>query len=426
MFNYSDVIEDHLIERLLKSNDEHIPIIITSGDCACEDLEKYVKDLGGIIRHRLHIINAIAAYIPPTNVKSLSNESFVSKVHLDDIVMKLMDKASITVAADFANEYGFTGKGVGVAIIDTGVYPHRDLTTPSNRIVKFVDFINKKTSPYDDDGHGTHVAGIVAGNGFSSNGKYMGIAPDANIVAIKVLDENGGGNVSDVIAGIQWAIENKSRYNIKILTLSLGIKAKSSYKDDPLCKAVAQASKRGITVVVAAGNSGPDASTISSPGISPDVISVGACNDREVSNPKDCPVADFSSRGPTIDNINKPDILAPGVNIKSLNNKNNDYASLSGTSMAAPIVAGCAALLYEENPNFTHDKIKERIKEASTDLGSDTNTQGAGLLDLKKLINGSKVPKEGRDNKNHETTNSSPGYNNFLLIAIIVLLILRM
>ena len=423
MFNYSNIVENRVFEMMSKSNDEFIPVIITGNDCEYSSLEGCIKDLGGIVKHRLHIINAVAVHLPSNNIRSLSQREQISRVHLDDIVMKMMDKASTTVASHYANSHGLTGKDIGVAVIDTGVHPHADLTSPKNRIVKFLDLVNKKSSPYDDDGHGTHVAGIIAGNGFSSRGKYTGIAPDAKIIAIKSLDENGGGNVSDVIAGIQWAIENKDPYNIKVITLSLGIKTKASYRDDPLCQAVTQAKNKNITVVVAAGNSGPNPSTISSPAISPHAISVGACDDRKASNPQDCSIANFSSRGPTVDKISKPDVLAPGVGIQSLSNEDG-YTSLTGTSMAAPIVAGCIALLYEENPNLTYQEIQRKISQGSIDLGEEANSQGAGLLDFKKIFDIPPPSQKDHDDKKQDGKGLSPSQGNWLIVIIILLLIL--
>lgn len=428
VFNYSSVVEDSVIENLLKSNGEDIPVIITGEECNCSDLEKCVKELGGKIKYRLHIINAVAAYIPPIGVRSLSREKNISKLHYDDIVMKLMDRASVTVASDYANEQGLTGKNVAVAVVDTGVYPHSDLTRPNNRIIGFVDFVDKKTSPYDDDGHGTHVAGIIAGNGFASNGKYMGIAPDANIVGVKVLNKDGGGNISDVVAGIQWVIENKERYNIKVMTLSLGTKAKTSYKDDPLCKAVDRAVEHGITVVAAAGNSGPNAATINSPGISPNIISVGACNDRKATDPNNCTIADFSSRGPTIDGFHKPDILAPGVDIQSLNNKDHGYHSLSGTSMATPIVAGCAALLYENNPSLTPAETKRLITENAVSLGQHKDAEGAGLLNIKKIMSTinptPQPPRENPRSRPNHGGNIFSFFDGWFFVILIVILVL--
>ncbi|MCC5909426.1 MAG: S8 family peptidase [Clostridiaceae bacterium] len=428
MFGYRNIVEDLVIEKLMESTDEHIPVILKADNCGCEDVEACVERMGGTIKHRLHIIDAVAAYLPPISVRSMAGERAISKIHFDDIVNKLMDIASVTVASDYANESGLTGKDVTVAVVDTGVYPHSDLTNPTNRIIGFRDFINNKTSPYDDDGHGTHVAGAVAGNGFASTGKYMGVAPDANIVGVKVLNEDGGGSISDVIAGIQWVIENKSRYNIKVMTLSLGTKAKKSYRDDPLCHAVDKASEHGITVVAAAGNSGPEESTINSPAISPNVLAVGACNDRNASSPRDCTMADFSSRGPTPDGLSKPDILAPGVNINSLSNKDNGYRALSGTSMATPIVAGCAALLYENNPRITTKEVKDLMMSNSVNLGYGPDAQGKGLVDLKKIL-GTINPGPERPERNPQENPKKNGglssiFGSWFFVILIVLLLL--
>ena len=235
MFEYED-IEDLVMEHLLNTDEEEVPVIIYGKDCTCDDLEKHVSKIGGRIKHILPIINAVAVYMPTSNVKSMAMEDMTKKIYLDDYVYKLMDITSITVGSDFANEYGLTGENVSVAILDTGIFPHEDLTTPYNRIIGFKDFIGQKDQPYDDDGHGTHVSGIIAGNGFSSRGKYMGIAPDANIIGVKVLKDDGSGNISDVIAGIQWVVDNKEKYNIKVLTLSLGTKPKNKYENDPSVK----------------------------------------------------------------------------------------------------------------------------------------------------------------------------------------------
>lgn len=428
-------MEDLVIERLLSSDEEEIPVIISGKDCSCEDLEEYIRQVGGKTKHILPIINAVAVYMPPTNIKSMAMEKFTEKIYLDDYVYKLMDICPITVASDFANEYGLTGKNVSVAVLDTGVFPHEDLATPYNRIVAFKDFIGGKTRPYDDDGHGSHVAGIIAGNGFSSKGKYMGIAPDAKIVGVKVLKGDGAGNISDVIAGIQWIVDNRERYNIKVATLSLGTRATSSCSDDPLCKAVNAAVASGITVVVAAGNSGPNPSTITSPAISPHVITVGACNDRNAISHKDISLADFSSIGPTIEGLDKPDILAPGVRITSLANKSLEYDTLSGTSMAAPVVAGCAALLYEKNPQATPGQIKDLIKSKATNLGLNSNRQGSGLLDIKRIVESYEgdfeegTEKPGRDKPTGPSANNNAlagliSDKTFLIIILVIIILL--
>jgi len=431
VFGYRGIVEDLVVEMLLSDNENNIPIIISGRDCNCDDLETFITQMGGTVKYKLPIINSVAAYMPSIGVRSMAMERVTEKIYLDDYAYKLMDIAPVTVGSDFANEYGLTGKNISVAILDTGVFPHGDLTTPHNRIIAFKDFVGQKSQPYDDDGHGTHVAGIVAGNGFSSKGKYMGIAPDANIVGVKVLGGDGGGSISDVIAGIQWTIDNKDKYNTKVMTLSLGTKPKDNYADDPLCKAVNVAMDSGILVVVAAGNGGPNPSTITSPAISPNVLTVGACDDRKTSASKDISIPDFSSRGPTSDGLRKPDILAPGVGINSLSNKPSEYHALSGTSMATPIVAGCGALLYESNPNITAYQVKDIITSNARNLGLGQDSQGSGLLDIRAIINKMEPnikpsPPKDKPNSSYGGNRRGPFLSNniFLIILIVIILLI--
>lgn len=230
-----------------------------------------------------------------------------------------MDIASEqTGAAKVREQLGLTGKGVTMAIIDTGIYPHEDLTSPANRIIAFQDFINGESDPYDDNGHGTHCAGDAAGNGSASNGKYTGPAPEASIIGIKVLDEQGSGRLSTIIEGLEWCIDHKEAHNIQIISLSLGAPAYESFRDDPLSLAAQAAWHEGIVVVAAAGNSGPSPATISTPAIDPFIITVGSTDDQNTLERADDVIAEYSSRGPTIDTLVKPDVYAPGTNIISL------------------------------------------------------------------------------------------------------------
>ncbi|MBI3927565.1 MAG: S8 family peptidase [Armatimonadetes bacterium] len=209
----------------------------------------------------------------------------------------------------------FQGEGVTIAVIDTGLYPHPDFVTPVNRVVAFVDFVEGRTIPYDDNGHGTHVAGDAAGSGLLSGGLYRGAASKANLVGIKVLGADGSGTTSDIIKGIQFAIEHKDDLNIRVINLSLGHKAKKKYEDDPVDQAVKAAHDAGIVVMAAAGNDGPDRKTICAPGDSPFVVTVGAADDSNTADRADDFVAEFSSRGPTLYGASKPDLVAPGVSI---------------------------------------------------------------------------------------------------------------
>jgi serine protease AprX len=329
----------------------------------------------------------------------LTHCKHVKRVHFDREVKALLNVATPSVRADVLQQNGLTGRGITIAVIDTGVYPHPDLTARRNRIVAFRDFINNRTAPYDDNGHGTHCAGDAAGDGYSSNGQYRGPAPDANVVGVKVLDRGGSGSLSTIIAGIEWCINNRARYGINVLSMSLGAPASQPAASDPLVRVTEVAWNQGLVVCVAAGNEGPDPGTISSPGISPRVITVGAVNDLNSPSRTDDQIAPFSSRGPTIDGLVKPDLLCPGVNIISLRAPNSyldtsyksnrigsSYFTESGTSMATPICAGIVAQLLQRNPALTPDQVKERLLNSTDSLGLPANVQGHGYLNASKLL----------------------------------------
>ncbi|MCL1936409.1 MAG: S8 family peptidase [Defluviitaleaceae bacterium] len=292
-----------------------------------------------------------------------------------------------------AFQKGLTGENVGIAFLDTGVSPVNDLIKPKNRIIGFVDFILNKKKAYDDNGHGTHVVGIASGNGFMSNGKYMGIAPKSNIISVKVLDKNGEGNSAIFLAGLQWIYNNAKRYNIRIVNLSVG--SPHITRDDLVVKAVEFLWDSGLVVVAAAGNNGPKSGTITSPGISKKIITVGASDDNNEAKIWGSNLVHFSGRGPTLECVIKPDLLAPGFNIISLlglnlqrdNVVDKNYLMLSGTSMATPMVSGAIALLLEKYPSLDSNQVKKIIKNSCNSLGFPKNHEGFGLLDISKLIN---------------------------------------
>jgi subtilisin family serine protease len=211
----------------------------------------------------------------------------------------------------------YTGKDLSIAIIDSGIHPHHDFINPTNRIVDFVDFVNGKTEPYDDRGHGTHVAGDAAGNGLLSDGLYKAPASEANLIGLKVLSGEGKGKSSDVIKAIQWCIENKEKHNIKVINMSLGFTAQVDYDDDPINIAIRKAREEGIVVVASAGNRGPNPGTITTPGDCWSTISVGAADDRNTLDKSDDIMTNFSSRGPAAGGVMKPDLVAPGEGIIS-------------------------------------------------------------------------------------------------------------
>jgi serine protease AprX len=383
-------IDPALVPKIRTNKNEKIPVILYYKGHSLSHMEKCICRHPDVrIKRHLPIINAIALEAPAGLVEELAVLEEVEYVTDDTKVFIHMDVARETIKEAHPEPVKYTGKGVGVAVIDTGVTLHPDLWKPVGRITAFRDYVNEKREPYDDNGHGTHVTGCIAGNGFGSEGKYSGIAPEANIIAIKTLNAEGSGDTSDVIAGIQWVLDNRERYNIKVLNLSLGSKPKSlSYS--PIDKAVAAAWEKGMTVICAAGNEGPSRHTISSPGICPEVITVGALDDRGTTSTKDDTIANFSSRGPTRRMVAKPDIVAPGVDIVSLavpaDNNETLYKSLSGTSMATPIVSGCAALIHEMFPGYTNEQVKELMLSTAKDLNFPAYAQGKGLIDLAEIV----------------------------------------
>ena len=298
---------------------------------------------------------------------------------------------------------GVTGAGIGVAVIDSGITPHAAL---KGKIVANVSMLADDPSTDDKYGHGTHVAGIIAGGRTSTTSLYpSGVAPGVQLINVRVLGENGSGFTSDVIAGIDWTIANRSRYNIRIINLSLGHPVMEPAATDPLTEAVRRAVTAGIVVVAAAGNAGEDEAGvpilggITSPGNSPYAITVGAIDTRGTVSRTDDSVAPYSSRGPTkYDHAVKPDLVAPGARVVSLEAAgsylpstypllhragvgNNAYMHLSGTSMATPIVTAAAALLLQGTPGMTTAHVKMALQSGANPI-EDAGLMGAGAGSL--------------------------------------------
>ena len=262
------------------------------------------------------------------------------------------------------HQQNIIGTNIGIAILDTGAYPHQDLM----HLCAFKDYIHHRSEFYDDSGHGTHVAGII-------NSKKCGIAPGANLFILKVLDQKGQGKTSNVLRAIDWVIEHKEQYNIRIINISIGTIAKNTTYQHPLVYAVERAWDQGIIVICAAGNLGPNPYTVTSPGTSPKVITVGTCDDLHQKDKKP-----YSGNGPTITCIKKPDIVAPGSQITSCANRRVGYTTKSGTSMATPFVSGCLALLLQMKPRLTPKEVKILLYETAIDLGLSQQHQGWGLI----------------------------------------------
>jgi len=379
-----------------------------------------IRQLGGTPGRQLPILNAVVADVPNVSLSLLAGSPLVLKLALDRAVRGANQRTSATVGATAVRQdLGYDGSGVGVAVIDSGIAGwHDDLTRPgvpgSQRVDQFVDFVGGRTLAYDDYGHGSHVAGIIAGNGFDSDGARAGIAPGASLLVLKVLDSSGSGRISDVIAAIDYVVGHRSLFNTRIINLSLGAGVFESYNSDFLTLAAKRAVDQGIVVVASAGNAGMNANErsvyggISAPGNAPWVITVGASSTQGTNLRDDDIIASFSSRGPTaIDRRAKPDLVAPGVGTESLSAPGSalyssraqyllngtlplsymPYLSLSGTSQAAPVVTGTVALMLQANPTLTPNAVKAILQYTAQEYaGYDSLTQGAGFLDARGAV----------------------------------------
>lgn len=371
-----------------------LPVIIgTEGDCA--QVHGALKEHGCKVSHGLKDLPFICTRAHARALQALCECDGVTRIWPDMEVRALLDTA-VPAAGAVRAVSRYSGRGVTVAVLDTGIYPHPDLR---DRITAFHDVIAGRTAPYDDNGHGTHVAGCAAGDGGSSEGRYRGPAPGASLVGVKVLNKVGSGSMSGLLAGIDWVIQNRDRHGIDIMNMSLGASAQAGCANDPLCQAVGRAWQAGIVAVVAAGNEGPGFRTVATPGINPQVITVGAMDDRNTPDRADDLLAGFSSRGPTPDGQTKPDILAPGVQITAARSPGSYidkqspgarvgqwYLTLSGTSMATPVVAGLCALLLEAEPALSPDEVKGRLKATAQDRGLQPDEQGAGYVDADRAL----------------------------------------
>lgn len=271
----------------------------------------------------------------------------------------------------------YTGKGIGVCILDTGIYEHIDFT---GRIWAFYDFLAFKRRPYDDNGHGTHVAGLVAGDGTASMGKYRGAAPGCGIISLKVLDRYGTGSQDDVLRALRWIRENRQQYRIRVVNISVGTTCNSKRNHARLLESVEQLWDEGVVVVTAAGNQGPRPGSITAPGSSKKVITVGSSDLLEGRSA-------ISGRGPTEECVCKPDIVAPGNKIMScVPGKPYSYGVKSGTSMSTPLVTGAIACALEKDPTLTNTDIKTMLMNSAEDMGLPQNLQGWGKFNRRKFL----------------------------------------
>lgn len=391
-----------LLSQLAMEDPDQLLWVIVQVAGEASEPHGLIDQLDGEFGNDLSIINAFTARLSAGAAVKLAGHSSVRWVSVDSPVEKTGRKTSKKIdesSTDPQNyfldtlgvrplwETGLNGKGISVAVIDSGITPEKDLQVdptkgkPDSRVVEQLTFNSNSGHVNDATGHGTHIAGIIGGSGYMSEGLYSGIAPQVNFISLKISDENGMAYESDAIDAMQWVLENKDRYNIRVVNMSINSTQESSYHSSPLDAAAEILWFNGVVVVASVGNKGKSEgynTANAAPANDPFIITVGASDENDTSIPSDDTVASFSNHSRTLDGFTKPEIIAPGSDIVSILGPGNwisehpdnvvmngEYFRMSGTSMAAPMVTGAVVLLLQEEPELTPDQVKYRLLDSA-------------------------------------------------------------
>lgn len=389
---------DPNIRNYMKINMKRkIPIII----CYKDNLKMIKSKIlynGGKIKHEYQHVKAVSCEMSPYSVDKLSEIPEISYISIDHKASLTLKNAAEAMGIKHARVFSLTGKGIGIGLIDSGVFPHPDLTLKRNAISFFYDLINGFEKPYDDNGHGTFSSGCIAGSGTLSSNTCGGAAPDSNLCVIKAFDASGNGFMSDIIKAMDVLIDLKDKYNIRIICLPFEFPYLNKMKVNPLEKIITNALEADIAVITPSGNLGPQPYSIYFPGNIKDVITVGgcSCNDNNIKNYR---ISSYSGRGPTHDGTPKPDIVAPSTAITSLASNisynpgarikpgiKNPYTTMSGTSASCALIAGVCALILEKTPELKPCDLKSVLTLSTLSIGENKFSQGNGLMIFDKIL----------------------------------------
>jgi serine protease AprX len=363
-----DLDGDHVEDALEKQGDKNLRVIVL-----------HDGDIPGA--NKFQILPASSMIISGSKLDELAHLKGIKGVYKDQKLKILASPAGYFPPAigidDPRKKHGLKGDGITVALMDTGADSNHE-SLKGDKIVAFKDFVNNQSHPYDDNGHGTHCASLIAGDG-----EMGGVAPNASLVVVKVMDRDGACYLSDAIKALDWCLQNKDRYKIKAVSFSVGGEGPADGNSllDLACNKMVD---NGFVMCVAAGNSGPAEKSIVIPGDAEKVITVGAIDNRGA-------IFERSSRGPAPSGEIKPDVVTLGVDILSaLSGSKDQYSSMSGTSMAVPQVTGAAALLLEARPDLKPSDIKRILLKTANDLGQagPDNVYGYGALNLTTALTG--------------------------------------
>ena len=436
---------------------DRLDVILQAKDANDPALRSIMAQFNVHLQDRIGSTDTVVVNLPLSAIEALAQSGAVNYMSPDRPIGQLGHLEDATGASvirsqtNASGSYTLDGTGIGIAILDSGmIESHKSFkaSNGSSRIVYSQSFVPSEPGADDNYGHGTHVAGIAAGSSSRNNGAYRGVAPNANIINLKVLDGAGRGQSSWLLNALDWLVNNHQTYNIRVINMSLGGTAVDTYTNDVVCRKVQELNALGILVVAAAGNEGksPDGDKmyghIHSPGNEPSALTVGAINTKDTNSRSDDTMASFSSRGPTrsfytnafgqkvYDHVIKPDLVAPGNKIASAKAKSTSYLVthypnlsdptlnsttadesmlyMSGTSMSTPVVAGAAALLFQQNPNLTPQMVKMIFEYTAQPLnGYNMFEQGAGQLNLEGAIRFAKTYRTDIDFNSSATSGMS-------------------
>lgn len=368
------IVHPALLKEVGRQGEATVSVIASVKPGFVDNVVDESTRLGVNVTARWDFINAFAAQVSADQLQALAALPSVTLITPEQSITasstSLVDTGNLVNAYNSAVQVeqvwqqGYNGNGVTVAVVDTGITPGTEMTVSYSH-----SFNSDATTAEDRYGHGTHVAGIIAGNGNASSGKYIGIAPGVNLLNVKYSTDNGIAREQDLVSSLQWIYDNRVLYNIRIVNISSTVNTPQSYKESAVAAAVEQLWMNGVVVVVSAGNKGTQScSTCYAPANDPMVISVGAADDNGTASLSDDSLKSWSSNGQTMDGLSKPEIVAPGAEITSYmptgslrdsgSVVDSHYFRMGGTSMAAPVVSGVVALMLQKNPQWTPDQVK--------------------------------------------------------------------
>lgn len=396
MFSFKNKLDPSLRHALLSKLYENYRVIIYCKSLEIKTLNKIKSLKCDILRH-ISAVNCICAILTPSAIDRLLEYPQVTYITFDSYAHLCGNSILSSNGVSFQSNYELTGKGIGVGVIDSGVYPHCDLLNPSNRIKRFVDLVNNLNYPYDDNGHGTFISGLICGSGYGSNGMYKGVAKDSHIYMIKAFNKLGKGFISDILFSLETLINESSDLNIKILCLPFETLETNEFVLSLFSTLFDLAISKNLVVIVPSGSSNNIKSSIRGISTLGNCITVGGYD--STGTPK---IYEYSSCGP-YQKLDKPNLIAACVDICSLTSdtkfiseKNgvklypphitNLYASYTGTSCSTAFISGICALLYENNKNLCFKDMLALLKLSSSLINSPKYMQGAGIINLEKLL----------------------------------------